>query len=317
MKMKTVISRLPAALAAVLLISAAVPPGAAADEPDSAMVLEGGSEGTVFKRMTVEGKDLFRIEFERPRLQISLDPASAPGLDWDNTWDVVAEGDIDLRSPLAGLSASESSPYLPRPWLEEYRTGDIVRFRPSLSGVERWRLTIADPRVGEVRAFEGTGDPPDIIGWDGLSGDGSPMPPGYTYSYVVEAWDRAGNRRNFVGKGFQLPSYMVESGGALHFLLPGSVTGDRQPPGRRGRTVPHSAIIEAASRINQHDPEGRIVSIRVTARNYDQARGIAESLAGELGSMLLGDPATMRYETDVRDDAPGDGTIAITVEKAG
>lgn len=296
---------------------AAAPAVAAGDEPDSAIVLEGGREGTAFKRMTIEGEDRFRVDFERPSLRIELDPASAPGLDWDNTWDVLADGALDLHAPLVALSSSQSSPYLPRPWLEEYRRGDIVRFRPSLTDVDRWQLTIADSRNGEVRVFDGKGDPPDMIAWDGLSQDGTPMPPGYTYSYVVEAWDRAGNRRNFVGKGFELPSYRIEKDSGIHFLFPGNLLSVRSTSRGRIPAAPAPVLLEAASRMNQYDHPGWKVSITVTARTYDQANGMAEAISLQLASLLLGNPARIQHIADVRADAPETGTVTVSLEPSG
>ena len=42
-----------------------------------------------------------------------------------------------------------------------------------------------------------------------------------TYSYMVEAWDRAGNKRNFVGEGFELPPYVVQDEQRLALLFAG------------------------------------------------------------------------------------------------
>jgi hypothetical protein len=282
-------------------------------EPDSGMVLEGGKEGTAFKKMTIEGEDRFRIDFERPSLRIDLDPSKAPGLDWDNTWEILAEGAIDLQAPLLVLSATESSPYLPRPWFEKYAIGYIVKFRPVLTGVERWRLTIADSRSGEVRAFDGKGKPPKEIGWDGLSQAGAPMPPGYTYSYMVEAWDRAGNKRNFVGRGFGLPAYRIETDEGLVFLFPGGDLGSRsRGPAKRAHPP---VILEAASRINQENDCSGTIRIVATARTYDQAESMAESVARSLGDLFLGDNARIQSVADVQPDAPEAGTVAIVVDQ--
>ncbi|MCK4538773.1 MAG: hypothetical protein KAV42_08255 [Candidatus Krumholzibacteria bacterium] len=301
------------ATSAVLL---AVPgAGVVGAEPDSAMVIEGGSEGKVFRKMTIEGEDRFRIDFERPVLRIHLDPAEASGLDWDNTWDVLAEGDIDLRIPLAVLSAAWSSPYLPCPWLDEYASGEIVRFQPSLTGVERWKLIIADSRSGEVRSFDGKGNPPDRIGWDGLSEDGTPMPPGYTYSYVVEAWDRAGNKRNFVGKGFSLPAYRVTTGEGMVFLFTGGELDLRTASRGSAIRTPVSVLLEAASRINQESVSDRKVRVVVTARTYDQAGGMAEEVVRSLATLLIGSPARIQHVADVRADAPEEGTVVVILEK--
>ena len=302
-------------LAAAAALTAGPASRAEGSEPDTAMVIEGGSEGKVFRKMTIEGEDRFRIEFERPKLRIDLDPAAAPGLDWDNTWDVLAEGDVDLRSPLAAVSGTWSSPYLPRPWLDEFATGEVVRFKPSLTGVERWKLTIADSRSGEVRSFEGEDDPPSLIGWDGLSASGEPMPPGYTYSYVVEAWDRAGNKRNFVGRGFKLPAYRVGTERGMVFLFTGEALNGRSA--RRG-TAPAPAVpvlLEAASRINQESSTGGSVKVVVTARTYDQAGDIADEVVRSLGDLLVGSPARIKRVADVRDDAPEVGTVAVVHEK--
>jgi hypothetical protein len=303
----------------IVFVAAAICVPARADgtgaEPDSGMVLEGGKEGTAFKRMTIEGEDRFRIDFERPSLRIDLDPSRAPGLDWDNTWEILAEGAIDLQAPLLGLSALESSPYLPRPWFEKYATGNIVKFRPVLTDVEHWRLTIADSRSGEVRAFEGKGKPPKEIGWNGLSQDGAPMPPGYTYSYMVEAWDRAGNKRNFVGKGFGLPAYRVDTNEGIVFLFPGSDLGGRASSRGPAKRAHPPAILEAASRINQENGCGRTIRIVATARTYDQAGSMAESVASSLGDLLLGDPARIQSVADVQPDAPEAGTVAIVVDQ--
>ena len=51
--------------------------------------------------------------------------------------------------------------------------------------------------------------PPEEITWDGRSSRGEPVTPGLTYSYVFEAFDRAGNKRNFVGEGFRLTAYRL------------------------------------------------------------------------------------------------------------
>ncbi len=284
-------------------------------EPDSGMVLEGGKEGTAFKRMTIEGEDRFRIDFERPSLRIDLDPSRAPGLDWDNTWEILAEGAIDLQTPLLELSAIESSPYLPRPWFKEYAIGNIVKFRPALTDVERWRLMIADSRSGEVRAFEGKGNPPKEIGWNGLSQAGTPMPPGYTYSYMVEAWDRAGNKRNFVGKGFGLPAYRIETNEGIAFLFPGSDLGGRASARGSAKRAHPPAILEAASRINQDNDCRRTIRILATARTYDQAGSMAESVANSLGDLLLGDTARIQLVADVQPDAPEAGTVAIVLDR--
>ena len=148
---------------------------------DSTMSLKGSEEGTVFKTLTIEGEDRVHIEFERPALSLDLDPLKAPGLDWQNTREILARCGIDFVSPLVALSADERSPYLARPWLDVFASGNVVRFRPALKDVAGWRMTIADSRSRTVAVYEGKGEPPEELGWNGCSKDGKPMPPGLTY----------------------------------------------------------------------------------------------------------------------------------------
>src|SRR5207247_365782 len=81
------------------------------------------------------------------------------------------------------------------------------RFHPQAEEVGRWKLTVADARGEEVTSFQGHGNPPGEIAWDGRSKEGRPVTPGLTYSYVFEAFDKAGNKRRFVGPGFRVSAY--------------------------------------------------------------------------------------------------------------
>jgi hypothetical protein len=294
--------------------AAAAPPGAG-NEPDSSMALKGDEEGTVLKSLTVEGEDRVRIEFERPPLVLDLDPSRAPGLDWDSTWEILGRTDIDFLAPLVAESAHMPSPYMPRPWLDKFKIGDVVRFRPALEDVDRWRLEIVDSRGKEVAHFEGKGNPPDQIGWDGRSPEGEPMPPGLTYSYVLEAYDKAGNKRNFVGKGFELPPYRLESDGGIVLVCSG---GDIAAPVTRHsarKQGPTIMILEAASRINQIRKQNHVIRIEATARSYDEAAGLARIVAESLTPLLVGDPAQIQQVTEVEPDAPARGTVTIVVSR--
>ena len=61
-----------------------------------------------------------------------------------------------------------------------------------------------DARGEVVRVFSGEKDPREAIVWDGRDIGGAPAIPGLTYSYVFTARDRAGNRKRFVGEGFEV-----------------------------------------------------------------------------------------------------------------
>jgi len=286
----------------------AAPAGATAD---SSMTLKGGEEGTVFKTLTVEGEDRVHIEFERPALRLDLDPLKAPGLDWQNTREMLARCGIDYVSPLVALSADERSPYLARPWLDVFASGNVARFRPALKDVASWRMTIADSRSRTVTVYEGTGEPPEELGWNGCSKDGKPMPPGLTYSYVLEAVDRAGNKRNFVGKGFERPPDAIETPKEIVLMFSGGELGAAPSRGQAAAAVPPALVLAAASRLNQDVPSDRPIEVGVTARSYKEADNLAQRIGKSLQPLLLGEASRVQYSTEVQPDAPAAGTVAI------
>ena len=291
-------------VAALWLIA---PPAAA--EPDAdrgsaseeVLTLKGGEEGTVLEDLTIRGEDRIRIEFERPPLVLDLEPRTASGLDWGDPTDVLERSGIDFVGPLPVESIDERCRFLAKPWLGQFRSGAVARFRPALEDVDRWRLVIADSRADTVAVFDGRGEPPDEIIWDGRTQDGAPMLPGVRCSYVLEAWDEAGNRRNFVGPGFELPAYRITSdaGTVLMFAAGPSVA---LPP----------VLSEVASWLNQAPPTDP-VEVKVTASSFDEAQALAESLVSALRPSVLGDPARVRALHDVRPDAPAGGVVAVTV----
>lgn len=288
---------------------------------DSGTVLKGGQEGTAFKSLTVEGEDKIQIEFERPPLNLDLDPNKAPGLDWGTAKDVLDRTVPDLTTPLLQLSSQEHSPFLGRPWLDRFRTGPVATFHPDLKEVERWSLLIADSRGKTVASFGGKGSPPRDIVWDGRAKDGTSVIPGLTYSYVLEAFDRAGNKRNFVGEGFQVSTYRVDTpqGPVLAFSgqdLKSSETSGWNASNLSSRASGPSAapmlVLEAASWLNQSGSPRQPIKVTATARSYEQANALASGVAHSLAPLLLGDPSRVQPVTDVQPDAPADGAVTIT-----
>src|SRR6267378_7410175 len=168
---------------------------ASASGADS-MTLRAGQSGTEFRSMTVEGEDRVHVDFGRPELNLDLDPEEVPGLSSGTAMDVLDRTVPDLATPLIALSSQDRSPYVARPWLRQFATGSVARFQPAVKGVVRWKLLVADSRGETVASFDGTGDPPRELTWDGKTKSGVPVTPGLTYSYVFEAPNRPGNKRN-------------------------------------------------------------------------------------------------------------------------
>src|SRR6185503_5668004 len=209
---------------------------------------KGGDEGTVFRTLTVEGEDRVHIEVERPNLDLDMDPAKAPGLDWGTARDVLDRTTPDFGAPLLASSARVSSAALARPWLDHFARGDVARIRPDIQGADRWKLTVVNARAEAVATFQGEGDPPREIAWDGRSTSGAAVMPGATYSYVFEARDKAGNKRNFVGEGFRVSAFRTDSetGPQLVFAA------RELPAVARGAVDPAPPIVlEVATALNQ------------------------------------------------------------------
>ena len=279
---------------------------------DTAIVLRGGQEGTVFRTLTVEGEDRIRIDVERPPLDLDLDPETAPGLEPGGPREMLDRSTPDLSLPLLATTARESSPYLAHPWLSRFASGAIARFQPQVKGVERWRLVIADSRGSAVASYEGRGDPPAQIAWDGRTTSGAPAVPGLTYSHVFEAWDRAGNKRSFVGGGFQIPAFRLEPATGPVLVFSGA-----EMAGSPGRSTPGTPaaiapiVIEAAGWINHGAPPEQPLRVTVTARTLDQARALAMDLARQLAASTLGDPGRIQTSATAQPDAPPEGTVII------
>jgi len=280
---------------------------------DSTLTMRGGQEGTVFKSLTVEGEDRIRLDFERPALRVELDPGGAPGLDWGSARDVLDRTVPDLASPLLMQSAHEPSPYVAHPWLSHFASGTVARFRPDVKGVERWKLTIVNARGETVATYSGRGEPPREIAWDGKSQGGAPVVPGLTYSYVLEAHDRAGNKRNFVGQGFRVSAYRLESAEGPLMVL----SARELPAIAPGRTLTGAAtnappiLLEAATWLNQRPRPNQPVRVTVTSKSYEEAQALADQVTRWMAPHVLGDPARIHAMAEVEPDAPEGGTIRI------
>ncbi len=292
--------------------SAKAPASAATKSPGESkesMTLEGGEEGTVFKSLTITGEDLVHVEFERPELRLDLDPRQAPGLEWGDAQGMLQDPGVDLVKPLMTISASDPCPFLGKPWLDGYRSGAVARFQPKMEGVEKWWLTIADSRSDTLAVMEGKGNPKEIP-WDGRARDGSAVPPGVTCSYVLEAVDRAGNRRSFVGPGFVLPAYRVKDAVNEMMLFSGEELGD--PALLATDAGVPSILLETASWLNQVAPTGGAIQVKVSARTFEEADRLSKGIGAALQRRILGDPSRIRTAAEVRADLPPRGTVTIT-----
>lgn len=311
-----------ATVVALLVIACYAHPADASQDAakDTSLVIRGGQQGTHLQSLTVEGEDRIQFEFERPELRLNLDPTEVPGLDLGSALGVLGRTDPDLITPMMQATSGDASPFVARPWLRNFAHGAVARFQPQLEDVDRWTLTVADSRGQTVATFGGKGNPPKTIDWDGKTTGGETVVPGLTYSYVLEAFDRAGNKRNFVGPGFRVGAYRMVDANGVKLVLSGSDLLSAEGHAWGGHTVRrgvgvHAAppiLLEAASWINQPVAKNSLVQVRVTARSYDQATRLTTQVTDALRPLLLGNPASLQATTDIRPDAPADGTLQIS-----
>ncbi|HEV8128875.1 MAG TPA: hypothetical protein VGQ14_04395, partial [Candidatus Eisenbacteria bacterium] len=292
-------------------------------EPDSAKAgytLKGGQERTDFRSLTIEGEDRVHVEIERPALALQLNPSEVKGLEFGTAADVLDRTSPDLMTQYLAVSATGRSPYTSRPWLRQFASGAVARFEPAVHGTERWKLSVADSRGQTVAQFSGQGDAPKEIVWDGRSISGAPVTPGITYSYVFEAVDKAGNKRNFVGQGFRVSAYRLESsqGPVLVFtgqMLREGASSNSYGAGSASRPAP-PIVLEAASTLNQSTRVSQPVRVSVTARSYEAANSSAKQVASWISDLTIGDPARVQAVAEVQPDAPEGGTVRIAFADA-
>jgi hypothetical protein len=301
-------------LAAIPAATAATHGGETADTAaaaDSSLVLRGDGGGSALGSLTVEGENRIQVAFERPDLGIDLDPREAPGLVWGSPMDVLDRSRPDLMGPYLAAGAGQRSPYAPHPWLASLRTGPVARFRPAVEDVAEWRLSVVDSRGETVIAFAGRKSPPDEIAWDGRDGAGDLCPPGFTYSYVFEATDRAGNPRRFAGESFRLPAYRVDDENGLHVLVTADWLGLRS--GRPGDgTSPSAGLLEVASWLNLRSGPDEGLRMVAVARDHARAERLGEDLRLTLAPLLLGDAARLAVVTRADPGAPENGVVSLT-----
>jgi hypothetical protein len=306
-KAKAVVTKtVPAPKPEVKADTTAAKPAPPRDETD--YTIPAGQEGTVFKSLTVEGEDRVHLEFERPELVPDVDPHTAPGLDPAGAGDVLMRTGPDLMKPFATMSSLDRSAWVARPWLSRFSTGAVARFRPDVSGVERWRLVVANAKGQTVATMEGKGQPPHEIPWDGRAKDGTAATPNLTYSYVFEAVDKAGNKRNFVGEGFKVSAYRMTGKDGVVLAFGANELAWPEVAGARQASPP--ILLEAASWLNQGKAD-RPVKVTVTSRSYESGQATASDIVRWLGPQLAGDPSRVKQEVLVQADSPEGGTVVI------
>jgi hypothetical protein len=137
--------------------------------------------------------------------------------------------------------------------------------------------------------------------------------PGLTYSYSLEAFDRAGNKRTFVGDGFQVASYRTGEPGMTSMVIGGADFG-KDSSAALGSTPP--VLLEAASWINQAELQ-QVVQVVATARTFAQADALGNFVTRHLQPHMIGPASRLIVQADVQPTAPAQGAVTLAVGPAG
>lgn len=281
----------------------------AAAEP---MDLSRNSEDAVLRSFTIEGEDRVSISFDRPGIDLDLDPRQAPGLGWRHSWEKV-----DVLPAVTGQTALKAVRFTGRPWLGAFAQDDVVVFTPEAPDMARWKLTIVDSRGKPAAVREGAGAPPSRLTWDGRRDDGQAAWPGLIYSFTLETEDPAGNRRTTSGRGFGLPAFRLTGQQEDLLVLSGeeivdSVTGTARPD------LAQKPLLQAtASWLNQAPGGTAPIEIRATARSRGQALKLVELVRQSLTGRVCGAPGRIGTAVTVVPDAPDEGVVEIASRPAG
>ena len=295
---------LPGAVAAVGVAPSAAPPAPGATLP-SLPAQGGGSLGS----LTVESTSQVQIRFQRPALELDLDPLAAPGLEPESPLVILERQRPDLARPLLRAEAAERSPRTPRPWLTGFAIGTLARLRPDVRGVARWQLEVVEAGGAVVRTQTGEGTPPRELVWDGLRDDGAPVAAGQSCSHVLTARDKAGNTRRFVGDSFTLPAYRVETAGGPCLLF--SAAQWQQSFGDGGVSP---LLAEAATVLNLGTDPGRPLVVTASAATAAEAEVFGLQIADALAPLVGGGEGRVRVLTTVVAGAPPGGTATVAAQ---
>ena len=132
--------------------------------------------------------------------------------------------------------------------------------------------------------------------------------PGLTYSYILEAFDKAGNKRRFVGEGFELEAYRHDHEGGQDFLISGNQWQDAARDARPGSSA---YLLETASWLNLKTGSSDPVLITATAGSYAEAKALGDQVAAQLMPLLPGDSSRVAVSAIAEPGAPPGGILYI------
>jgi len=160
------------------------------EKPDSSKTIEG-----------VIIKETYKATFEEEKFPIKLDMDFSnivqipESIHWASIKPSVSINNDDWKHFHFNLSTPELTNIQPQPAKVFY-----VQFKD----LSIWDLEIYSSDGSLFKSISGEENPPQSIAWDGIGDNQKFLTPGYTYTYAFNAVDKAGNKRIFPGKTFNV-----------------------------------------------------------------------------------------------------------------
>ena len=205
------------ALAALMALAPSTAAQGAEDTPpeEGKTFTEAGEEGAVLDDLVVEAQNEVRQGVEKTGFDIELSAAMIDSFLSEVDEEALAVSPVSGLQPHLNNLEPLASDQTPHPWLPEIPSTPVATFYPKPEPgrkIDRWSLTITDFRGAPFRTFEGGGNPPGELSWDGRGDEGAMIRTGYPYSYVFTQTDKGTNTYNHAGVSFRLPALDYRDG---------------------------------------------------------------------------------------------------------
>lgn len=306
-------------LLAMLTLVGAVSPAAFAlgqsgsQEPEQ--WTDDGEDGAALPEMVVEATNEVRQKIEKGTFDLELDASSI-----DSFFTAMDQEALGV-SPVSGLQphlnnletlVSDQPPHL---WLPEMARTPVANFYPTDPEgrkIKNWTLAVTDFRGSPFKTYQGKGNPPQSLSWDGQGDNRQMLQVGYPYSYVFSLTDKGTNTYNHAGVSFRIPALDYRRDGNRVLEMAGGELFSRQESDLSGGG--RQWLTRSADEIRRHpySPLKVIVTAETKVLAEERAAEVAEFLADSM-ILPLEQVATQAVEKpDLH--AEMDGSVAVVIE---
>jgi hypothetical protein len=274
-----------------------------------------GQDGAALPEMVVEAENAVRQQIEKGSFEFAMGTAAI-----DSFFTVMDQEALGV-SPVSGLQphlnnlemlASDQPPHL---WIQDMASTPVATFftaDPEGHKVKDWSLTVTDFRGSPFRTYEGGGNPPEKLDWDGRGDGGEILKVGYPYSYVFTQTDKGTNTYNHAGVSFRIPALDYRQDGDRVLEIAGGHLFVRED--KNLTDGGENWLTRATDEIRRHPWSP--VRVVVTAETQALAEKRADSVGTFLAEAMILPREQVETEAVQRSDLRSelDGSVAIVIE---